>query len=519
MKNKVFHTRLIILLAVIATTIFVTGCNCKSCKKDDDKTYYNNEVDPLVFSTQELDKVFNPFFSTTGPDSNVVGMTQIGMLGNDKNGNITYGDSEGVVTKDLQIVTEGTEDKDQTTTYYFVLKNNVKFSNGSALTIKDVLFNLYVYLDPAYTGSSTIYSTDIVGLKEYRTQEADETEQDSFKLKFQVEAEARIQALVDATVEILEEHGDSKPDKDQFREYLIAYAAEFESISDNFKNVVKDYDKAIALFKEELETDYNNSIDTYEDIAFSDKNGKVYKNLLTTDVEVFLYNEGYLEWNKEEAKLVSSLVNDPTTLKKWTKEQAINTIYADKIPNALEEVVLYWNTSIKLNDYLVNEAMEAYFQNDTNKEFPNISGIQFANRTSSVTVNNVTYPVPVYNADGSVKEGNEVLSIKIKDVDPKAIWNFAFSVAPMYYYSDAEHIAKFDYVSNFGVEYASQTFMNEVVNSPAKIGVPVGAGPYAASKSSGGLDNITAGDFYNLGIVYYERNPYHILSHSPIWHS
>lgn len=33
MKNKVFHTRLIILLAVIATTIFVTGCNCKSCKK------------------------------------------------------------------------------------------------------------------------------------------------------------------------------------------------------------------------------------------------------------------------------------------------------------------------------------------------------------------------------------------------------------------------------------------------------------------------------------------------------
>lgn len=195
-------------------------------------------------------------------------MTQIGMLGNDKNGNITYGDSEGVVTKDLQIVTEGTEDKDQTTTYYFVLKNNVKFSNGSALTIKDVLFNLYVYLDPAYTGSSTIYSTDIVGLKEYRTQEADETEQDSFKLKFQVEAEARIQALVDATVEILEEHGDSKPDKDQFREYLIAYAAEFESISDNFKNVVKDYDKAIALFKEELETDYNNSIDTYEDITF-----------------------------------------------------------------------------------------------------------------------------------------------------------------------------------------------------------------------------------------------------------
>lgn len=104
------------------------------------------------------------------------------MLGNDKNGKITYGDSEGVVTKDLQIITEGTENKDQTTTYYFVLKNNVKFSNGSALTIKDVLFNLYVYLDPAYTGSSTIYSTDIVGLKRISYCKKQRNEQGSFKI-------------------------------------------------------------------------------------------------------------------------------------------------------------------------------------------------------------------------------------------------------------------------------------------------------------------------------------------------
>ncbi len=516
MKNRVFHTRLIIVLAMIATTLFVTGCNCKSCKKNDDKKYYNNENDSLVFSSQELDKVFNPFFSTTAPDSNVVGMTQMGMLGNDKDGNPTWGDNEGVVTKDLQIVTQGTPDVDQTTTYYFVLKNNVKFSNGSPLTIKDVLFNLYVYLDPAYTGSSTIYSTDIVGLKEYRTQEADENEQDSFKVKFQIEAEARIQALVDASIEIFDQNTGANLTEQSFRTLLGEYALEFADISDNFVNIVKDYDKARELFKEELNTDYTNAIDTYEDITFSDRSGKVYKNLLTTDVEAFLYNEGYLNWNKEEATLVSSLVNDPSVLKGWTKEQAINTIYADKIPNAIEEVVLYWNTSVKLNDFLVNEAMENYFQNNSDKQFPNISGIQFANRTESVVVNGTTYNIPTYNADGSVKDGNEVLSITIHDIDPKAIWNFAFSVAPMYYYSDAEHIAKFDYVANFGVEYGSQTFMNQVVNSPDKVGVPVGAGPYAASKSSGGIENIKAGDFYDLGVVYFERNPYYVLGPAKI---
>lgn len=503
------------LFLVVAGLVLLTGCKC-SCKKDKDKdntVYYDNESDAIVFSSQELDKVFNPFFSTSAADGNVVGMTQMGMLGNDKNGKVTYGDNEAVVTKDLQIVTEGTEGVDQTTTYYFVLKNNVKFSNGSALTIKDVLFNLYVYLDPVYTGSSTIYSTDIVGLKEYRTQETDENEQDSFMLQFQLTAETRISALVEAADEIIEDHEDESLDSDTFVEYL----EEYTTISENYAHVVEDYEKAVSLFKEELETDYSNSLDSYNDITFTDEKGTTYKNLFTTDVEAFLYNEGYITWNKKEAKLMSSLVNDPATLKHWTKEQAINTIIQDKIPYAITEVVLYWVTATNLFDYLVNLAMEEYYQGGAERKFTNISGIKFANKNLSVNVNGKQYNTPEYNADGSVKEGSyEVLSITINDVDPKAIWNFAFSVAPMYYYSDAEHIAAFDYESNFGVEYANQTFMNEVIKDPDKLGVPMGAGPYAASKSSGGIEGIKASDFYSLGVVYYERNPYYLMGPAKI---
>ena len=71
--------------------------------------------------------------------------------------------------------------------------------------MKDVLFNLYVYLDPAYYGSATIYSTDIVGLMEYRTQSHNESEQDRFNEQFSALASLRIQNLVECLQEVTDE--------------------------------------------------------------------------------------------------------------------------------------------------------------------------------------------------------------------------------------------------------------------------------------------------------------------------
>ncbi|MBR2930594.1 MAG: hypothetical protein IKC32_05130 [Clostridia bacterium] len=474
---------------------------------EEERTVYDNETDPLVFATLEVDKVFNPFFSTSATDSSVVGMTQLGMLSNDKDGNYTYGDDEAAVTKDLEIITVGTPEVDQTTTYYFVLKNDVRFSNGSYLTIKDVLFNLYVYLDPAYTGSSTIYSTDIVGLKAYRTQSENEKEQDAFMLQFQTDATARIDALVDASAEIFYDYNDL--DSDGFKAKLEEYSQNGPA----YAHLVEDYEKALELFREELNNDWSNSLNSFDQITFSDKEGTVYKDLLTTDVEAFLYNEGYIVWNKDEGKLYYNADTKENVLT-WTKERAIEFVYNANIPYDIATVVQYWATASTLNSYLTNQAMESYFQNATIL-FPNISGIKFANMSEAVTVNGVSYPVPTYTADGQA-ESNEVLSITIHDVDPKAIWNFAFSVAPMYYYSDEEHIEAFDFVSHFGVERGSQSFMETVVKNPSKLGVPVGAGPYAASKSSGGIESIGAGDFYDKGVIYFERNPYYIMGPAQI---
>ena len=497
MKKK-FMCIMLLLLSAIAFT---------SCGGNGDGNS-NNEDTPLVFSVQEVDKVFNPFYSSSAPDSEVIGYTQIGMLTNN-NDKIAYGEDEPVVVLDYEEVTEGTPDVDQTTTYYFVLKNNVKFSNGSPLTIKDVLFNLYVYLDPVYTGSSTIYSTDIVGLKEYRTQEADENEQDSFMEKFKIIAEDRITALADASATILED--DPYIDLESFEVELENYTSQ-----EYYENVLIDFKKACELFEEELNTDYANSIGSAGDISFKDSNDNVY-NPFKTDIEAFLYNEGYLNWNKQDAEIEIGF-GSATTLEEVRlikKEDAIKTILESKLPTDIIEIIYYWQTASHLYEFLVNEALSDHYESGE-RDYKNISGIQFINKDKAVTVNGKQYTKPEYAEDGSVKnETNEVLAITINGVDPKAIWNFSFTVAPMYYYSDEEHIKAFDYEENFGVEYSSQDFQNNVIKNPAKIGVPVGAGAYKAARSAGGSDNVTGGEFCDKGVIYYESNE-HFLMGEPL---
>ena len=148
MKRKILSVVLSIAM-LIGMCSTLTGCG--------------GSADAFVVMTEQLDGLFNPFFSTSAADGTIVAMTQIGMLGSKYvNGKVevAYGDDEAVVTKDYDIVENG----DNTTTYTFVLKNGILFSDGQPLTMEDVLFNYYVYLDPVYTGSNTLYSTDILGL-------------------------------------------------------------------------------------------------------------------------------------------------------------------------------------------------------------------------------------------------------------------------------------------------------------------------------------------------------------------
>lgn len=501
--NRRFLYRRIFTFLFVVFLCFMTA-SCKKCKKDEGNTKnkISNETTRLVMSSQEVDGVFNPFYSSSGADSSIVGMTQISMLSSDKDGKIAYGENEPVVVLDLEQVENGSGEN-KTTTYKFVLKNNVQFSNGSYLTMKDVLFNLYEYLDPVYYGSATLYSTNIIGLMEYRTQTANENEQKKFEENFANLADDRVQRLIDIATEVFDQIKKSMT-ADEFRSELVKMAKEY---GDEYKTVGEDFDLACQMFKEELETDYTNNLDSYDTIRYTnEKTGK--EVALTNDVEAFLFAEGYITWNKKEGAFEYAFGE---ASKKWTKQQAIDNVYNTNIPKEIIGVVSGWGTASRIRTYFANIEKENYF-NSIEREFKNISGIQFANRQEPVTVNGKTYGVPTYDANGKVNnDTNEVLTITIKDVDPKAIWNFGFTVAPMYYYSNQEQIDKFDYESNFGLQYSSQTFQDKVIRDKDKIGLPVGAGAYKASTASGDSSKATSATFKENNVIYFERNDYFLL--------
>ena len=485
---------LCLVLASVMLMAMLTGC--PGGKGD----VISNEETALVLSTSELDGVFNPFYSSSGPDGSVVGMTQIGMLTSDKYGKPAYGEDEACVVLDYEAVTNTDSNGKTTTTYRFVLKNNLKFSNGSPLTMKDVLFNLYVYLDPAYYGSATIYSTDIVGLLEYRTQSKNENEQKDFNAQFDALASDRVARLVECLDVVYDENKGSSLTADAMLAQLTAVMNDVKELDPKYGTVIDDYKLAEKYFREELQKDYTYAKGTAQDIVFTDKNGN--KVTLTTDTEAFLYNEGLIKWNKDEYKFEYSLGEKS---KDWTEEAAIEALFNSYFPNQVDVVVTMWQTANELLTYFSYLEKEEYFKNNDTK-IENISGIRYANRTEAVTVNGKEYGVPTLAADGSVTSGNEVLEITINDVDPKAIWNFGFTVAPMYYYSNAEQIAKFDYEKNFGVEFGSITFQDTVIKDPEKIGVPVGAGPYKACNRLRDPSKVDKSTFKENNVVYYERN-------------
>lgn len=538
----------VVIIGGAATGIIlgVSSCNGSSAGGDStgDSTgphdTYDNENDPLIFSTLAVDGVFNPFFYTSGTDGTVLGMTQLSLLTNDENGNPAYGDDEEVIAKDVKIVNKS-EATGDTTTYYFVLKNNIKFSNGSPLTMKDVLFNYYVYLDPVYSGSSTMYSTDIVGLKEYRTQSEDVNEQENFMAQFETKASERIDALVNAIEETRDALGGRFSSETQLKNELEKYS---KTHADIYKNIVADYNKAVGYFEEELKSDFNAAKGAWSDLEFyyKDSNNKKFKSdlKLTSDIEMFLYNEGIIEWvekaDKDNPKGRFNYQISKDQIQKLDQAGAIELVRQNWLPNKADQVVQYWSaTSSNLFSYLTGVELSNYYSDSSKRTYKNIEGIKFENKDAAFTFTDnegksYTYEKPEYAADGSVIKGNEVLSITINKVDPKAIWNFGIGVAPMYYYSNAEQIAKFDYEENFGVDYGNSDFFENVLKNSEKNGVPVGAGAYAAATKANGLlktatSKASPDELIGLarnekglfnsnsdGVIYYERNPYYDLA-------
>ena len=130
----------------------------------------------LVLADTGFEGKFSPFFAASSADQHVIDLTNIALLGADRKGEMILKGIEGETREyngtdytyygpaDCEV----TENADGTVTYAINMRDDLVFSDGTPITIDDVIFNLYVYMDPTYDGSTTLYSMPIVGLDDYR---------------------------------------------------------------------------------------------------------------------------------------------------------------------------------------------------------------------------------------------------------------------------------------------------------------------------------------------------------------
>ena len=130
----------------------------------------------IVIAETGFEGKFSPFFAASAPDQAAHALTQAVLLNADRRGEIVMHGIEGETRSyngtdytyyglaDCEV----TENDDGTVTYAITLRDDVTFSDGTPMTIDDVIFNMYVYMDPTYDGSATFYSVPIVGIDEYR---------------------------------------------------------------------------------------------------------------------------------------------------------------------------------------------------------------------------------------------------------------------------------------------------------------------------------------------------------------
>ncbi len=165
-----------IVLVVILCIGMLAGCTPKA------KKGAATILTPLVVAYDPFSGKFSPFFADTAYDNDVAGMTQVGLMTTDRVGGVIYNAIKGETVNyngtdylykgvaDLKVTYD---EKSDTTVYRATIRNDVAFSDGHIMDIDDVLFTYYVLCDPAYTGSTTLSSYNILGLKNYQTQTTD----------------------------------------------------------------------------------------------------------------------------------------------------------------------------------------------------------------------------------------------------------------------------------------------------------------------------------------------------------
>lgn len=184
MKNAKKLLALLLALALCVGTLAgcggsassaASGAQSASQPADADNTAAN---DTLVVSCEMgLEGKFSPFFYLSAADGDVVDMFTLSSMMVDRVSNPVntaiegedreYNGTNYTYTGPTDVIV--TENADGSVFYDITMRDDLVFADGTPITIDDLIFSMYVVLDPTYDGNVTFYSVPVKGLDAYRS--------------------------------------------------------------------------------------------------------------------------------------------------------------------------------------------------------------------------------------------------------------------------------------------------------------------------------------------------------------
>ena len=451
MRNNLKRFVAIAMIAAMSAASFASCGNSTTTESSDSSTSTTESSSsestesgsvPLVVAYDTFNQKFNPFFATVSYDSDVAAIACETLFATDRTGAVVMNGIEGetIAYNGTDYTYTGLSDVkidqgEETTTYTFKLREGVKFADGEELTADDVIFTYYVYLDPSYDGSTTLYSEDIVGLQEYRTQTSTEVYNKYNEMYDYFSANA------DAG-----EYGD-----DMRANYETsvkeAWTADLQATVDS---VYADYGAAVA--------DYMTGVDA----ATLDANPDL-------QVAYAMYMWGFAD-SYDGSTLTTNDSGESFDIAGGTYPT---------IEDFYEEAVAKYGDAASY-DNAGESAVGASVVENARSSFISTYGAQDESMSEG----------GVPNISGIQKVDDYTVSVTTNGYSATTIYNLGVRVAPMHYYGDA---SLYDYENNkFGFEFGN---LDSIRNNLE----PMGTGPYQFDKYENRTVYFTANENYWKG--------------------
>lgn len=150
-KQKGIKTLQLVILVFLLTTA-LAGCREKAAT---DSVYdeTNADEDSLVIAMINEPTSFDPFFADSADTRSILFNIFEGLVKPTKDGEL------------MPAVAESFETSDDSKTYTFILRNDIKFHNGNLVTMDDVIYSVNQAIDTKVAGYDNIMSVEAMDEK------------------------------------------------------------------------------------------------------------------------------------------------------------------------------------------------------------------------------------------------------------------------------------------------------------------------------------------------------------------